>query len=171
MKNFKQLNQAIKLGYIYLITGVLNIYTKADELAFNGAKRILQTSKIEFEWINCLINLCKDKLTINEFQKNVNKNLDCFPVIEFLIELLMKFLYTKRVATDKNGLSKFFDVTHIIFATQCDIFISGDKKLIKKAQLIYDFLKISTKIIYIEDIENDLFTKLNRILNSYKNQY
>ena len=40
--------------------------------------------------------------------------------------------------------------------------------LIKKAQLIYDFLKISTKIIYIEDIENDLFTKLNRILNSYK---
>ena len=83
----------------------------------------------------------------------------------------MKFLYTKRVATDKNGLSKFFDVTHIIFATQCDIFISGDKKLIKKAQLIYDFLKISTKIIYIEDIENDLFTKLNRILNSYKNQY
>jgi hypothetical protein len=37
--------------------------------------------------------------------------------------------------------------------------------------LIYDFLKISTKIIYIEDIENDLFTKLNRILNSYKNQY
>ena len=69
-----------------------------------------------------------------------------------------------KIATDKNAISKFFDVTHIIFASPCNLFVSGDKKLITKCEMIYNFLGISTKIIYLEDIGNDLFKKLDKIL-------
>lgn len=114
--------------------------------------------------LNHLISLCHKKISFSNFQAELKKNLLLFTDTEFLIELLMKFIYTKKIATDKNAISKFFDVTHIILASQCDLFVSGDKKLIKKCEMIYNFLGISTKAVYLENIRENLFEKLNKLL-------
>ena len=153
------------LGFHYYIHNRnFSEFSVEDILFFNIYFRDIKTYFLKLNIINYLINLCNKKISFSNFQDKIKKNLLSFSDTEFLIELLMKFIYTKKIATDKNPISKFFDVTHIIFASQCDLFVSGDKKLITKCEMIYNFLGISTKIIYLEDIGNDLFKKLDKIL-------
>ena len=150
--------------YFYIYNRNSSIFSIEDHLIFSICFREVKTYFLKLNIINCLINLCNKKISFSNFQDKIKKNLLSFSDTEFLIELLMKFIYTKKIATDKNAISKFFDVTHIIFASQCNLFVSGDKKLITKCEMIYNFLGISTKIVYLENIGNDLFKKLDKIL-------
>ena len=50
--------------------------------------------------------------------------------------------------------SHLHDVTHLIYATHSDIFVTNDKRLRAKANEIYDFLKIPCKVIDYTDFKN-----------------
>lgn len=54
----------------------------------------------------------------------------------------------------KKYQSHLHDVTHLIYATHSDIFVTNDKRLRAKASEIYDFFKIPCKIIDYADFEN-----------------
>ncbi len=43
--------------------------------------------------------------------------------------------------------SRLHDVSHIIYAAYCDIFVSADRKLVKKAKAIYSLLGVSTLVL------------------------
>lgn len=118
-------------------------------------------------WIKNLIKLCENKnqdQALLNFQKKIKMYHNSFSIMEFLVEILMKFIYTFKFATDKNAISKTFDVTHIISASQCDIFISADKKMVKKCEEIYSLLAISTKVKLFSFNEGKFFEDLQNYL-------
>lgn len=51
-----------------------------------------------------------------------------------------------RESEDKSR-SRLHDVSHIIYASYSDLFVSNDKKLIKKAAAIYSILEVQTKVM------------------------
>ena len=55
-------------------------------------------------------------------------------------------------------------MTHAILATQCDVFITADKRFFRRIKLVYDSLGIKTKV-YLTNSKNYL-EDLNNILNS-----
>ena len=79
-------------------------------------------------------NLCK---------KIIKNYLNKFDYMTALFEILFDFLYSINFYHDKSKnpyKSKIFDVTHAIFASQLDIFITCDQSFFKKVKIIYDFL-------------------------------
>jgi len=88
-------------------------------------------------------NLCK---------KIIKNYLNKFDYMIALFEILFDFLYSINFYHDKSKnpyKSKIFDVTHAIFASQLDVFITCDQSFFKKVKIIYDFLGIQTKIYLI----------------------
>lgn len=94
-----------------------------------------------------------------------------FSVMETLIEDIFCYLNIIEYSNDKykknkntTYRSREFDVTHAILVTQCDIFITADRKLYQRIKLVYNSLGIKTKV-YLKNSKNYL-EDLNNILNS-----
>lgn len=49
--------------------------------------------------------------------------------------------------------SRLHDVSHIIYAGYCDIFITNDQKLFMKTKAIFSLLNIETKVEYLNDLQ------------------
>ena len=77
--------------------------------------------------------------------------------IEKTISILFDFLET--IGYKSNGekyyRSMMHDVTHSIYATKSDIFITNDKKLKMRVEAIYLFLEIPANIYLLKDIRNN----------------
>lgn len=87
-----------------------------------------------------------------DLYKKIKNYLNKFDYMIALFEILFDFLYSINFYHDKSKnpyKSKIFDVTHAIFASQLDIFITCDQSFFKKVKIIYDFLGIQTKIYLI----------------------
>ncbi len=84
----------------------------------------------------------------------IRTKLKYFKYTERLMEILFNFLYRinfyKESGKKTVYRSKIFDVTHCIFATQMNYFITSDKRLFYKMKVIYNFLGIKTKIKLIK---------------------
>lgn len=72
-----------------------------------------------------------------------------FPLHEMTIEKIFEFLELIRYFPDKSTqfLSGLHDTTHAIYASYCDVFVTNDKKLRKKAKATYNWLGINTLIL------------------------
>ena len=79
-----------------------------------------------------------------------------FDLLEVVIEFLNNQLCSCGYHKDKNvkkTQSGIHDVSHIIYATYCNYFVTHDKGLIARANAIYFYLGLDTKAIDIDEIE------------------
>lgn len=70
-------------------------------------------------------------------------------VLEHVFDVLMNYLEQIRFRPEKvkNSRSRIHDVTHSIYATKADYFITGDDRLYHKARAVYDYLGVPTKVL------------------------
>ena len=83
-----------------------------------------------------------------------------FYIFESYVEMSARYLEKLGFFREKkrNYRSRLHDVSHIIYSSYCDIFITNDKKLYNKTKAIYTFLKIDTKI-YLKDEFIEMYNK------------
>ncbi|KML25102.1 hypothetical protein VL10_05545 [Leclercia adecarboxylata] len=71
--------------------------------------------------------------------------------METYIDSIVLTLIQLGYASENKSMSSLHDVSHIIYGSCCDYFITRDEKLIKKAIPTYNYLKASTKVIDASD--------------------
>lgn len=71
--------------------------------------------------------------------------------VNMAANLLEKIGYYREKAEESRA--RLHDVSHIIYAAYCDTLVTGDKKLIKKAQAIYSLLGINTQVLTNKEFE------------------
>lgn len=76
----------------------------------------------------------------------------------FILEILCEF-YTNRldrvtqwdgkqdIIKENDRISRTHDITHMIYASYCDFFITADRALSHKARELYGLLGIKTKVV------------------------
>lgn len=76
-----------------------------------------------------------------------------FPVLERAIELAMNFLESVRYRPEqvKKSRSRIHDVTHCIYASGCEEFVTNDKRLYDKVRAAYRFFGIPTRVLMLEE--------------------
>ncbi|MGF6809019.1 putative nucleic acid-binding protein [Paraburkholderia sp. Clong3] len=76
-----------------------------------------------------------------------------FSVFEAYVNLsanILEKLGYYREKEDKYR-ARLHDVSHIIYGAYCDVFVSADKKLVKKAKAIYSLLGVPVEVIELSD--------------------
>lgn len=97
-------------------------------------------------------------------EKNCLKNNNDFAITEMLVEFLNNVLCKCGYNKDKNQrttLSGIHDVSHMIYATYCEYFVTNDERLRKRANAIYYYLGKNVKVMNLEQF-NDLQKKTCR---------
>lgn len=74
--------------------------------------------------------------------------------IASIFELLDLFGYWKDKSNDKSNYARFWDSSHTSFASNCDYFISEDKRTRNKAKVVYEIYDINTKVLSPELMMN-----------------
>jgi hypothetical protein len=76
-----------------------------------------------------------------------------FSVFESYVNLAANLLEKIGYHREKkeNSRSRLHDVSHIIYGAYCDVFVSADKKMIKKTKAIYSMLEIPTKVLDLNE--------------------
>jgi len=76
-----------------------------------------------------------------------------FPVLERTIELAMNFLEDVRYRPEHvtKSRSRMHDVTHCIYATGCQQFVTNDKRLYYKARAVYRYFGVPTRVLTLEE--------------------
>jgi hypothetical protein len=74
-------------------------------------------------------------------------------VLEHVFEILMNYLEEVRFRPEevKKSRSRMHDVTHAIYATKADIFVTGDDRFYHKIKVAYHYLNVPTKILSLEE--------------------
>jgi len=108
-------------------------------------------------------NLFNDK-KIQKIFSDYNLKLEKWKVIknnhkktEITISILYDFLETigYKSSGEKYYRSMMHDVTHSIYATKSDIFITNDKKFKTRVEAIYAYLEIPTRIYLLKDLKKN----------------
>lgn len=116
---------------------------------------------------NILLKDYKDpsfvKNIIKQFKENSQQKIseNCYKDIknsygkkEYVIERLYRILSNYGYAREKRFKlihSGEYDVTHMIYGTYCNYFVTLDKKLYKKCLAIYYYLGVPTEVIDLEE--------------------
>jgi len=76
-----------------------------------------------------------------------------YPVLERTIELAMNFLEDVRYRPEQvaKSRSRMHDVTHCIYATGCQQFITNDKRLYDKVRAVYRYFGVPTRVLMLEE--------------------
>lgn len=93
--------------------------------------------------------------------KEFNLERDCFKK-EYsfaLLEMVMEFLNNDVLCTcgyckdktERTTQSGIHDVSHMIYATYCNFFVSKDANLVKRAKAIYYYLGLNTRAICLNE--------------------
>lgn len=74
-------------------------------------------------------------------------------VLEHVFEILMNYLEEVRFRPEdvKKSRSRMHDISHAIYATKADVFISGDKRFCHKLRVAYHYLNVPTKVLSLDD--------------------
>ncbi|MBF8776304.1 MULTISPECIES: hypothetical protein [Pseudomonas putida group] len=74
-------------------------------------------------------------------------------VLEHVFEILMNYLEEVRFRPEdvKLARSRMHDITHSIYATKADYFITGDVRFYHKVRAAYDYLGVPTKVLLREE--------------------
>lgn len=123
------------------------------DLTIKNHSKHMRIYESKMKVLNILKNLNKEK--------ELSKYLNSFFLTEYLYELLFNFLYFISYFKEKENYKNFsksstyrgkiFDVTHSIFASHCNIFITSDNRLYKKVNAIYKFLGVNTEVVLINN--------------------
>lgn len=71
--------------------------------------------------------------------------------VETYIDSIVLALIELGYASENRSMSSLHDVSHIIYGSYCDYFVTRDEKLMKKAIPTYNYLNIATKVIDASD--------------------
>lgn len=125
-------NQRFKVNEQYKIK---NLYDHPPE-------KIFEYQPVKDE----LLRFCKND--VNELNNLKNHEND-FHRLQFGVDNLVNFLELIGFYPDSQSRSRsnMHDVSHLIYASKADYFISGDKKTRYKAKAIYSFLDLRTKVL------------------------
>ena len=104
------------------------------------------------------MKLSNIELTFNYFKTKTPNFSELELIIEFLHNVLNKCNYYTD-ETQKTCTSGIHDVSHSIYGTYCDYFITQDIRLIKKLKAIYYYLGIDTKVLSLKEALNMLSLK------------
>ena len=72
-------------------------------------------------------------------------------IIEILANILEAYRYHAEATKKNRPRSRLHDVSHIIYASYCDKFISNDARLRIKAKAIYSYLKIPCQVLSTDE--------------------
>lgn len=90
--------------------------------------------------------------------------------LEYTIETLFRILnYSGYNAekSEKTTISGTHDVSHSIYATKADYFLSTDRRFVKKCQAVYHFLGLNKSVIYCR--QEEIIDEINKLLARLKN--
>jgi len=76
-----------------------------------------------------------------------------FPVLERAIEVAMNFLEEVRYRPESvsKSRSRMHDVTHCIYASGCQQFVTNDKRLYDKVKAVYRYFCVPTRVLTLEE--------------------
>lgn len=76
-----------------------------------------------------------------------------FPVLERTIEVAMNFLEQVRYRPEhvSKSRSRMHDVTHCIYASGCQQFVTNDKRLYDKVRAVYRYFGVPTRVLTLEE--------------------
>ncbi|MOA10043.1 hypothetical protein D3C78_1299130 [compost metagenome] len=74
-------------------------------------------------------------------------------VLEHVFEILMNYLEELRFKPEKVKMarSRMHDVTHAIYATKANFFVTGDDRFCHKVRVAYTYLGVPTKIMHLDE--------------------
>lgn len=82
-----------------------------------------------------------------------------FAILETVMEFMSNLLSRCGFYRDKNKkktVSGILDVSHLIYATYCEYLVSFDCRFRKRAEAIYYFLGIDTRVLSFEEFINEI---------------
>jgi len=100
---------------------------------------------------NLLVDFLKDN---NVKIKKWNEIKNSHESIQGNISIIFDFLESIGYKTDgvKQYRSMMHDVTHAIYGTISDIFITNDKNFFKRIKAIYSYFEIPVKVLFLNDL-------------------
>lgn len=120
------------------------------DLSDKSKKDIWKDDNIKIEIEACRLKFYDTPFYISRVQNSYGTLKKKFIVLQAWIEVLFKILELYGYYRDeeqRTAVSGIHDTSHIIYSSYCDIFVSDDYKLRKKAEAIYSFLGIPTKVV------------------------
>lgn len=133
-----------------------NVIAEASNLPILTDSEILSIVK-QYRYLNIdEMNLFLSYISIPHISFKIEKeclkkNTYSFHELEVVIELLNNILcecgYHKDTSKRNYNSGAIHGVSHMIYASYCDYFVTNDEPLQKRAQAIYWFSDISTKVI------------------------
>lgn len=133
-----------EFGEFYQVYNLLSINRLTPIYGVNGAKLAVSGLPKGFE-------LCKDC-----FKNNIPN----FHLLECVIEYLHKVLNKCGYHRDKEirkTISGIHDVTHSIYATYCNYFVTLDTNFMKRVEAIYYYLGLETTLLSFDDLRQKGF--------------
>lgn len=72
---------------------------------------------------------------------------------EQVIDVLFKILELAGYFPDpfNKSRSHLHDVSHAIYACDCDVFVTGDERYAKRTRAVYHFLGMRTRVVFVDD--------------------
>jgi len=100
-----------------------------------------------------------DKAIASRFLIGLNNliNLTGISLHERIITLfnIMDFVgFWKDKKTERSNLARLYDSSHTYFSSCCDLFVSKDLRARNKAKVVYEYYKIDTKVLSLEEFLN-----------------
>lgn len=90
----------------------------------------------------------------NQFSSRLQKS---YKELEYTVETLMRVLNNcgyNAEKKEKTIVSSTHDVTHCIYGTVSDLFITMDKRFSLKCEAVYKYIGVRTKVVYCSKPEN-----------------
>lgn len=125
--------------------------TPSNKILIDYKERIISIT------LKNLASLNVNDIDIKKFL-NFNEIKERFDAVEMYINVAANILEEIGYYREhrEKYRSRMHDVSHIIYGAYCDIFVSEDKKIRKKAQAIYSSLNISTRVISLTELKEEL---------------
>lgn len=117
------------------------------------------SNKIARDKYNFIVNIPGDYQLKKNSYYDIKKN---YHLLELTIEFLHFILTENGYCKEKNehaAISGVHDISHSIYATYCDVFVTKDLRLKQRSEAIYKFLNINTKILTLDDFRNEILNR------------
>lgn len=95
---------------------------------------------------------CINKALITNVYWDLRTFIDCMGLllheqIQSIFNILDVIGFWRDKMTEKSNMARSYDASHTYFAAGCNVFVSNDRKCIKKAKVAYSLKNIGTKIV------------------------
>lgn len=122
-----------------------------EELQWDAKEVGNYSPKDIFEEIDKRLRTSKYKLSIEDYLNLCEARTES-TVYNSLFNLLDMVSYRK----DKNNVSRLYDSSHTYYAQKCDLLVSDDARMRVKAEAVYYYLNVQTRVMSAEEfLKND----------------